>query len=204
MPGATDCPAETFCDATAAGRCLNYQLTLAGSLAGRDIDVAVQGGAATTVECIREYAPTEAAPDGTTPTPSAISAGLKLVITGALAEAISPGVPSVTVDVSNGDVLGGVPFLVLPQTNAPAPRGDSVIASLVYDGSELLAIGGQVTLDSVSGPDDDGDSLIDDNQGAVGGTFFLGFPDGQFLAASFVVPCGENESAPLPGSAEGG
>jgi len=203
--GATDCPQDTFCDATAAGRCLEYQLTLVGALGGRDIDVRATGGAATTVECIREYAPAEAAPDGASPpTPSGLSAGLKLVITGALAEAISPGVPAITVDVSNGDVLGGLPFLVLPEANAPAPRGDSVIASLVSDAAALPAIGGQVTLDSVSGPDENGDNLIDDNEGAVGGTFFLGFPEGQFLAASFVVPCGPNESVPLPSSTNGG
>src|SRR5688572_9596328 len=84
--GATDCPAETFCDATAAGSCLEYQLSLVGALGGRDIDVAVTGSAATTVECIREYVP--AAPDGAEPpAPAGLSAGLKLVITGALAEA---------------------------------------------------------------------------------------------------------------------
>ena len=205
VPGATDCPAETFCDAAAAGRCLEYQLTVVGALGGRDIDVAVKGGAATTVECIREYAPAEAAPDGTAPpAPSSLSAGLKLVITGALAQAVSPGALAITVDVSNGDVLSGLPFLVLPQVNAPAPRGDSVIANLSIDGTQLAAIGGQVTLDSVSGPDENADGLIDDNQGAVGGTFFLGFPDGQFLAASFVVPCGQNESVPVTGSPEGG
>lgn len=197
VPGATDCPAETFCDATTAGRCLEYQLTLVGALGGRDIEVAASGGTATTVECIREYVAAEAAADGTTPpTPSGLSAGLKLVITGALAEAISPGAPAITVDMSNGDVLGGLPLLVLPQTSAPAPRGDSVIASLVNGSTVLQAIGGQVTLDSVSGPDADGDNLIDDDAGAVGGTFFLGFSEGQFLAASFVVTCGPNELAP--------
>jgi hypothetical protein len=121
-----------------------------------------------------------------------------------LAEAISPGAPSITVDLSNGDVLSGQPFLVLPQANAPAPRGDSVSASLAIDGSELTALGGQVTLDSVSGPDENGDSLIDDNEGAIGGTFFFGFPEGQFLAGAFVVPCGQNESVPVPDSPAGG
>lgn len=203
--GATDCPAETFCDATAAGSCLEYQLSLVGQLGGRDIDARATGSAATTVECIREYAPAEAAPDGAeAPAPSGVSAGLKLVITGALAESISPGAPSVTLDVSNGDVLGGLPFLVLPPTNAPASRGDSVIASLTIDGTGLEALGGQVTLDSVSGPDENGDNLIDDNAGAVGGTFFFGFPEGQFLAGAFVVPCGPNESVPLPDSPAGG
>ena len=85
-----------------------------------------------------------------------------------------------------------------------AIRPRSVIARLVNDGTELQAIGGQVTLDSVSGPDANGDNLIDDNEGAVGGTFFLGLPEGQFLAASFVVPCGPNESAPSLTSTEGG
>jgi hypothetical protein len=194
--GATDCPAETFCDAAAAGRCLEYQLTLVGVLGARDIDVSVTGSASTTVECIREYVLTEPPPDGAEPpAPSGLSTGLKLMITGALAEAISPGAPSVTVDVSNGDVLSGLPFLVLPQTNAPAPRGDSVIASLVIDGTELAALGGQVTLDSVSGPDENGDGLIDDNAGAVGGTFFLGLSEGQFLAGSFVAPCGQNAAS---------
>jgi hypothetical protein len=205
VPGATDCPAETFCDAAAAGRCLEYQLSLVGVLGGRDIDVRATGSASTTVECVREYVPAEAAQDGAAPpAPSGLSAGLKLVITGALAEAISPGASSITVDVSNGDVLGGLPFLVLPRADAPAPRGDSVIATLAIDAAELAALGGQVTLDSVSGPDENGDNLIDDNAGAVGGTFFFGFPEGQFLAGAFVVPCGQNESVPLPDSPEGG
>lgn len=195
--GATDCPAETFCDATAAGSCLEYQLSLVGALGGRDIDVAVTGSESTTVQCIREYVLAEPAPDGAeSPAPSGLSAGLKLVITGTLAEAISPGALSVTVDVSNGDVLSGLPFLVLPQTNAPASRGDSVIASLLIDAAALAALGGQVTLDSVSGPDENADGLIDDATGAVGGTFFLGLPEGQFLAAAFVAPCGPNEIAP--------
>lgn len=199
VPGATDCPAETFCDAAAAGSCLEYQLSLVGALGGRDIDVSATGSESTTVQCIREYAPAEPAEDGAEPSaPSGDSDGLKLVITGALAEAISPGAPTVTIDVSNGDVLGGLPFLVLPQANAPAPRGDSVIASLAIDGTQLDALGGQVTLDSVSGPDENGDNLIDDNTGAVGGTFFLGFPEGQFLAGAFVVPCGPNEGVTLP------
>jgi hypothetical protein len=205
VPGATDCPADTFCDAAAAGRCLQYQLSLVGMLGGRDIDVRASGSEPTTVECIREYVPAEAGEDGAEPpAPSGVSAGLKLVITGALAEAISPGAPSITVDVSNGDVLGGLPFLVLPQANAPAPRGDSVIVSLAIDGTELEALGGQVTLDSVSGPDENGDGLIDDNAGAIGGTFFFGFLEGQFLAGAFVVPCGQNEGVPLPGSPQGG
>jgi hypothetical protein len=197
VPGATDCPAGTFCDAAAAGSCLEYQLSLVGTLAGRDIDVRAAGSESTTVQCIREYVAAEAAEDGAEPpAPSGVSVGLKLVITGALAEAISPGAASITVDVSNGDVLGGLPFLVLPQANAPAPRDDSVIASLVLDGTELQALGGRVTIDSVSGPDENGDSLIDDNAGAIGGTFFFGFPEGQFLAGAFVVPCGPNESVP--------
>lgn len=199
VPGATDCPAETFCDATAAGRCLEYQLSLVGTLAGRDIDVRATGTEATTVQCIREYEPAEPPADGAEPpAPSGASAGLKLVITGALAEAISPGALAITVDVSNGDVLGGLPFLVLPQANAPPPRGDSVIATLAIDATPLEAIGGQVTLDSVSGPDEDSDNLIDDNTGAIGGTFFLGFAEGQFLAGAFVVPCGPNESVAVP------
>jgi hypothetical protein len=166
VPGATDCPADTFCDAAAAGRCLQYQLSLVGMLGGRDIDVRASGSEPTTVECIREYVPAEAGEGGAEPpAPSGRSAGLKLVITGALAEAISPGAPSITVDVSNGDVLGGLPFLVLPRANAPAPRGDSVIASLVLDGTELEALGGQVTLDSVSGPDENGDGLMTTTQG---------------------------------------
>jgi len=203
--GATDCPAGTFCDATAAGRCLEYQLSLVGALGGRDIDVGVTGSESTTVECIREYVLAEPAADGAEPpAASGLSAGLKLVITGALAEAVSPGALSVTVDVSNGDVLSGLPFLVLPQTNVPAPRGDSVSASLVIDVAPLAALGGQVTLDSVSGPDENGDGLIDDATGAVGGTFFLGLPEGQFLAASFVVPCGPNEVVPAPGAPAGG
>jgi hypothetical protein len=203
--GATDCPAETFCDAAAAGSCLEYQLSLVGMLGGRDIDVRATGSETTTVECIREYVAAEAGEDGAEPpAPSGDSAGLKLVITGALAEAISPGAPSVTVDVSNGDVLGGLPFLVLPPANAPAPRGDSVIASLAIDATALEALGGQVTLDSVSGPDENGDNLIDDNTGAVGGTFFLGFPEGQFLAGAFVAPCGPNEGVPPPDVPEGG
>lgn len=203
--GATDCPAQTFCDAAAAGRCLEYQFSLVGVLGGRDIDVRASGIESTTVECIREYGPAETAQDGAEPDkPFAVSAGLKLVITGALAEAVSPGAPAITVDVSNGDVLSGLPFLVLPQANVPAARGDSVIASLAIDGTELLALGGQVTLDSVSGPDENGDSLIDDNAGAVGGTFFFGFTEGQFLAGSFVVPCGQNESVPLPDLPAGG
>lgn len=199
--GATDCPAGTFCDATAAGRCLNYQLSLVGAVGGRDIDVSVTGSESTTVECIREYVSAEngaePAEDGAEPpAPSALGAGVKLVITGALAEAITPGALSVTVDVSNGDVLSGLPFLVLPQANAPASRGDSVIASLLIDGAALAALGGQITLDSVSGPDENEDGLIDDATGAVGGTFFLGLPEGQFLAGSFVVPCGTNELVP--------
>jgi len=199
VPGATDCPAGTFCDATAAGSCLEHQLSLVGTLAGRDIDVRATGAEATTVQCIREYVPAEAAADGAeTAAPSGASAGLKLVITGALAEAISPGVPSITLDVSNGDVLGGLPFLVLPQAGAPASRGDSVNATLATDATALPALGGQVTLDSVSGPDENGDNLIDDNAGAVGGTFFFGFAEGQFLAGAFVVPCGPNESVALP------
>jgi hypothetical protein len=205
VPGATDCPAETFCDATAAGSCLEYQLSLIGTLAGRDIDVRATGIESTTVQCIREYVPADAAEEGAEPpAPSGASAGLKLVITGALAEAISPGAPSITVDVSDGDVLGGLPFLVLPQANAPASRGDSVVATLAIDATLLPALGGQVTLDSVSGPDENGDNLIDDNAGAVGGTFFFGFSEGQFLAGAFVVPCGPNESVPLTASAEGG
>jgi hypothetical protein len=205
VPGATDCPAATFCDATAAGRCLEYQLSLVGALGGRDIEVGVTGSASTTVECVREYVLAEPPSDGAEPAaPSGLSDGLKLVISGALAEAISPGALAVSVDVSNGDVLSSLPFLVLPQANAPAPRGDSVIASLVIDGTELAALGGQVTLDSVSGPDDDGDGVIDDGTGAVGGTFFLGLPEGQFLAGSFVVPCGQNEFvAPLVSAAGG-
>lgn len=199
VPGATDCPAETFCDATAAGSCLEYQLSLVGMLGGRDIDVRATGSESTTVQCIREYVSAEAGEDGAEASaPSGRSAGLQLVITGALAEAISPGAPSVTIDVSNGDVLGGRPFLVLPRANAPAPRGDSVVATLAIDAVELEALGGHVTLDSVSGPDENADNLIDDNTGAVGGTFFLGLPEGQFLAGAFVAPCGPNESAPLP------
>jgi len=203
--GATDCPAPTFCDATAAGRCLEYQLSLVGALGGRDIEVGVTGIESTTVECIREYVLAEPPADGAEPAaPAALSNGLKLVISGALAEAISPGALAVTVDVSNGDVLSGLPFLVLPEANAPAPRGDSVIASLLVDAAALAALGGQVTLDSVSGPDENADGLIDDGTGAVGGTFFLGLPEGQFLAGSFVVPCGPNETAPPPVAPEGG
>lgn len=195
--GATDCPAGTFCDAAAAGRCLNYQLSLEGMLGGRAVDARATGSESTTVACIREYVPGEAASEGAAPpAPSVLSAGLKLVFTGALAQAISPGATSVTADMSNGDVLSGLPFLVLPRANAPAPRGDSVIASLWIDATELAALGGQVTLDSVSGPDANGDGLLDDNQGAIGGTFFLGLPEGQFLASSFVVPCGPNEIVP--------
>ncbi|HTV18456.1 MAG TPA: hypothetical protein VMG12_07290 [Polyangiaceae bacterium] len=199
VPGATDCPAETFCDATASGRCLQYGLSLVGSLGGRDIDVRAEGSEATRVECIREYVPAEAAADGEAASaPSGDSAGVKLVFTAAVAEAISPGALSISIDVSNGDVLGGLPFLILPQVNAPAPRGDSVIANLRVDGTDLAAIGGRVTLDSVSGPDENDDNLIDDDAGAIGGTFFLGFADGQFLAGAFVVPCGQNESVPPP------
>jgi len=194
VPGATDCPAGTFCDAEAAGRCLEYQLSLVGVFGGRDIDVRATGSASTTVECIREYVAADAVAEGAgPPSPAGLSDGVKLVITGALAGEISPGASSITLVVSNGDVLSGLPFLVLPQANAPAPRGDSVIASLAIDGTQLAALGGQVTLDSVSGPDENGDNLIDDNEGAIGGVFFLGFPEGQFLAGEFVVPCGNNE-----------
>lgn len=196
VPGATDCPEGTFCDATAAGRCLAYELSLVGALGGRDLDVRATGNEAASIQCIREYAPAAAPEEGAAP--SGDSVGFKLVITGTLAEAIAPGAASITVDVSNGDVLSGLSFLVLPQDNAPAPRDDSLIATLVLDATELAAIGGQVTLDSVSGSDENADNLIDDGTGAVGGTFFLGFPEGQFLAAAFVVPCGPNAIAPAP------
>lgn len=199
IAGATECPEGTFCDASGEGRCLEFNFSVVGALADQSIDVSSTGEEATTVECIREYFDAAEPEEGEDPpSPSGTSNGVKLVITGALAEQISPGAPSVTIALSNGDVLGGLPLLVVPQPNAPEPREDSIFASLSLDEAELLALGGQVTLDSVSGPDENEDNLIDDNEGAIGGTFFIGLPEEQFLAGSFVIPCGANETVPLP------
>lgn len=193
VPGATDCPAGSFCDAASAGRCLEYNAAFVGMLEGRTIDVSATGREATTVECIREYFAGEEgeAPSGDTD-------GVKLAISGALAEAISGGSASVTLDLSNNDVLGETTLLVFPQDNAPEPRADAVFATLSIGDTRLASLGGRFTLDSVSGPDEDEDNLIDDGEGAIGGSFFIGLPDEQFLAGAFVVPCGSNESVPLP------
>lgn len=194
VPGATDCPEGSFCDAASAGRCLEYNASFVGMLDGRAIDVRATGRDSTTVECVREYLAAEAGED-----PSGETDGIKLTISGALAEAISGGPDSITLDLSNNDVLGETTLLVFPQDSAPEARADTVFASLNIGDTQLASLGGQFTLDSVSGPDDDGDNLIDDGEGALGGTFFIGLPDEQFLAGAFVVPCGPNESVALPG-----
>ncbi len=188
VPGATDCPGDSFCDAAAAGSCLEYNLSVVGTLDGRDIDVGATGSDGTTVECTRKYLEAEGDEDT-----DRVSDGVTLVITGTLAEQISPGATSITIDTSGGDVLDGEPLLVLPADNPAESRGDSVTASLTVDDADLSVLGGRLTIDSASGPDDDEDGLIDDDEGAIGGTFFLGLSGDQYLAGAFVVRCGENQ-----------
>ncbi|MBX2813984.1 MAG: hypothetical protein KTR25_19370 [Myxococcales bacterium] len=181
VPGATDCPEDSFCDAASSGRCLEYNFSMVGTINGADVDIATTGLEQTTIECIQEYLEAD----------STTSEGVKLVIAGDLAGQISTGANTVTIDVSNNDVLSGNQALILPQVDAPPLRSDSGIVDVIIEGdtvSSLAALGGQFTIDSVS----DGNATDDDN-GAIGGTFFIGLPDAEFLAASFVIPCGANE-----------
>lgn len=188
-----DCPVNdfTFCTADSGGDCLEWFVELNGSIDGQVFGGSTTGGPVLDLDqarCIREYIEGNDSGD---------SAGMELVITGTLADSLFPGTSSITIDVSRFDAVGGGTAIVWPQSNAPEPQSDAGFVDVTVTSTRGTtftgaAIGGEFIVDSVSGPDSDEDKRIDDSEGAIGGEFYLGLPNGDFISGAFTVNCGDN------------
>jgi hypothetical protein len=164
-------------------------------------------------ECTREYYKSDI-DDDEDGKKDVVSHGLRLVFTGALANTLIENATNITVYASEADVVAGGGFIVWPQTGAPDPQSDAAYVDFSVTGAlsnfSRSGLGGFFNIDSVSGPDDeggendgdtedDGDDIIDDGEGAVGGSFYIGFGDTDYVTGAFTVNCGNNTvSAPPP------
>ena len=192
-----DCPANSFCTASASGDCLELFVDISGEIGGNAFgaNVMTSSTSSVTAECIREYV------DGG----EGDSDGIRLVVTGTAAAMIAPGASSIVIDISNADVLAGGSTIIWPQASTvPDPQSDAGFGDVMITSTSTIfdysaaGIGGSVLISSVSGPDADDDDLIDDGEGAVGGEFFIGFDGGDFITGAFTVECGDNDIVAAP------
>ncbi|MEL7369580.1 MAG: hypothetical protein AAFN74_11750 [Myxococcota bacterium] len=191
-----DCPDTEFtvCTAASGGDCLDVFVSLDGRIGDRIFGGSTTGGAALTeATCIREYVRTPANGDDEE---EIDGAGLQLVFTGTLAASLSPGATQIVVAASNFDALSTGATVVWPQMNASMPLSDSGFVDVTITSTTgtvmSSATAGEFIVDNVSGPDVDEDDIIDDGTGVVGGEFYLGLPNGDFLSGAFTVNCGDN------------